>query len=176
MAQLGYVVGPKVRNAALLRFFETWKFKHPNPNDFKRIMELESGMELDWYFQYFQNSTAQIDYRIAEVRGGGNSTTVVLERVGRMPMPQDVLVTYTDGTTELYHIPLVMMRAAKPGEHTVLSDWGWVHTTYDLELNRAPSEVASVFIDPTAMCADVNRSNNLYEAPADPFMWRPAGE
>jgi aminopeptidase N len=36
-------------DAGMLKFYDTWKFKHPNVNDFIRVMEKESGLELDWY-------------------------------------------------------------------------------------------------------------------------------
>lgn len=176
LAQLGYVMGNDTRDQALKVFFETWKFQHPNPNDFKRIMEIESGLELDWYFQYFQHSTKQIDYRIAEIRGDASNVSIVLERVGQMPMPQDVLVTFNDGTTTLYHIPLVMMRGEKQGENlTVLPDWPWVEFRYEINFDRPATEIESVFIDPQAQMADVDRANNLYIADENtPFLWRPA--
>ena len=62
LAQLGYVIGNEVRDRALKNYFELWKFKHPTSSDFKRVMERESGIELDWYFEYFENSTHTIDY------------------------------------------------------------------------------------------------------------------
>ena len=49
MAQLGYIIGQENLQAGLLKYFDTWKFKHPNSNDFIRIMEKQSGLELDWH-------------------------------------------------------------------------------------------------------------------------------
>jgi hypothetical protein len=37
------------------------------------------------------------------VTENGEQTTVVLERISRMPMPIDLLVEYTDGTMEVLH-------------------------------------------------------------------------
>lgn len=176
LAQLAHVIGRENRDAGLKAFYEQWKFKHPNPNDFKRAMELQSGLELDWYFQYFQHSTKQIDYRIAEVRGDASSTAIVLERVGEMPMPQDVLVEYKDGSTQRFYIPLVMMRGEKPVEPgtVVLDDWSWVVSRYEITLNRAAGDIEKVVIDPDATMAEVDRSNNLFLADdAAPFLWRP---
>jgi hypothetical protein len=42
-----------------------------------------------------------IDYGIKAVTENGDQTTVSLE-VGRMPMPIDLLVEYTDGTMETF--------------------------------------------------------------------------
>ena len=44
--QLGYVVGDNVLKKGLKKYINDWKFKHPDPTDFKRIMENISGLEL----------------------------------------------------------------------------------------------------------------------------------
>ncbi|MEL6867898.1 MAG: M1 family metallopeptidase, partial [Bacteroidota bacterium] len=54
--QLEYVIGKKAFNQGLLDYFETWKYKHPNSNDFIRVMEKASGMELDCYREYCINT------------------------------------------------------------------------------------------------------------------------
>jgi hypothetical protein len=47
------------------------------------------------------------------VTKNGEQTTVVLERIGRMPMPIDLLVEYNDGTMESFYVPLRMMSYEK---------------------------------------------------------------
>lgn len=37
-------------NKAMQEYFETWKFKHPYPNDFKQVMEKNTGQTLDSVF------------------------------------------------------------------------------------------------------------------------------
>ena len=32
------------------RYYDTWKFKHPQPSDFKQVMEEVSGKNLDTFF------------------------------------------------------------------------------------------------------------------------------
>ena len=39
---------------------------------------------------------------------------VVLERKGRIPMPIDLIVEYTDGSKEYIYIPNTLMRWEKP--------------------------------------------------------------
>ena len=73
-------------------------------------METASGLELDWYFQYFINTTHTIDYAISSVYEGEESAVIALERIGSMPMPQNITVTFADGSTQYFHAPLVMMR------------------------------------------------------------------
>lgn len=170
MSQMGYVIGEEARDRGLLEYFDRWKFKHPNPNDVLRVMEDVSGLELDWYNEYFVYTTKQIDYGIKGVVGEGQKTKVNLERVNKMPMPMDVVVTYTDGTKEVHYMALRMMRGEKPAEtddkRVVHEDWPWTHPTYELTVDRPIAEIASIVIDPSGRMADVNRDNNKWEATA----------
>ena len=168
LAQLGYVIGDDVRDRGMLRYWNTWKFKHPNVNDLIRVMEKESGLELDWYKEYFVNSTKTIDYGVKEVKASEEGTSITLERVGAMPMPVDVVITYKDGTKELVYLPLEIMRGEKKAElnapSIVLSqDWPWTHPLYTISLKRALNTIKSVEIDPSKRMADVQLENNKVE-------------
>src|SRR5690606_22446979 len=48
--QLGYIIGEENLKTTFKRFYELWRFKHPTPNDFKRVAEEVSGINLKWYF------------------------------------------------------------------------------------------------------------------------------
>ncbi|MEK6476464.1 M1 family metallopeptidase [Catalinimonas sp. 4WD22] len=166
LAQLSYIIGDEVFERGMKRYFEEWKFKHPNPTNLKRIMEKESSIELDWYFEYFVNTTHTIDYGVKSVEDRGATTHVTLERVDKMPMPLDVLVTYEGGEQELFYIPLRIMRGEKENdtdyERTVLKDWPWVFPTYLLQIPRPLDEISQIQIDPSYRMADIDRSNNTY--------------
>jgi len=168
MSQMGYVIGEEARDRGLLEYFNRWKFKHPNPNDVLRVMEDVSGLELDWYNEYFVFTTKQVDYGIKDVVGEDQKTKVTLERVKKMPMPMDVVVTYTDGTKEVHYMALRMMRGEKPAEtndkRIVHEDWPWTHPSYELTVDRPISEIASIVIDPSGRMADTDRKNNSWEA------------
>lgn len=162
LAQLKYILGEETFKRALLRYYNTWKFKHPNANDFIRVMEKESGLELDWYKEYFVFSTKSIDYAVGSIDIEDGKSTITLERIGLMPMPLDVLVTYEDGSKTLVNIPLRIMRGAKQetfedGTYITAEDWAWTHPEYKLELDGV---VTSVQIDPFRGMADVNEENN----------------
>jgi hypothetical protein len=169
--QLGYIIGKENLAKGMLKYFDTWKFKHPNALDFLRVMEKISGLELDWYNEYFVNTIHTIDYGVKNIAISDNSTFVTLERIGRMPMPLDVEVTYKDGTKELFYIPLDLMRGEKPQENdmkrTVKEDWPWTYPTYKLEIPRVASEIQKIEIDPSQRMADVKRQNNVYPISED---------
>lgn len=165
--QLRYIVGDEVFDRGMKRYFNTWKFKHPDGRDFLRVMERESGMVLDWYYQYFIETTRHIDYAVTGVVGSGSSTWVTLERKDLMPMPVEVMVTYSDGSRELFYLPLRIMRGEKPHNtevpRTVKPDWPWTNPVYTLKIDRPADSIRTVEIDPTRRTADINRENNLID-------------
>lgn len=162
--QLSYIIGDEAFRKGMLTYHDEWKLKHPTALDFINVMEKESGMILDWYYEYFIQTTKTIDYGIKAVAGSGSRTKVQLERADLMPMPMDVYVEYTDGSTEIFYIPLRIMRGEKPAENemkrTVLEDWPWVNPTYTFSIDRPASEIKSVTIDPTNRLADLNSDND----------------
>ena len=169
LEQLGYIIGAEARDRGMLRYWDTWQFKHPNVNDFIRVMEKESGLELDWYKEYWVNSTKTIDYGIKAVeKSTNNSTKITLEKTGLMPMPIDMVVTYQDGSKETVYLPLVIQRGEKPLEagmpsRALTQRWSWTHPTTEVVLDKAKSSIKSIEIDPSGRMADVNRENNRLE-------------
>ncbi|WP_439559097.1 M1 family metallopeptidase [Dyadobacter sp.] len=164
--QLGYIIGKDKLASGMKRYFNEWKFKHPNPTDLKRIMEKESGLELDWYVEDFVGTTKTIDYSIKEVVPNAGRTDIVIERIGQMPMPLDIVVSYKDGTQENFYIPLEIMRGEKDeklyAKTTLLPDWGWTYPEYSFSINRNPTDISLIVIDPSMRMADINPDNNIY--------------
>ncbi|TRX23812.1 M1 family metallopeptidase [Flavobacterium franklandianum] len=172
LTQLEYVIGKENVSKTLKKYFQDFKFKHPTPNDIKRTAERISGANLDWYLTDWTQTTNTIDYGIKEVKENGNSSKITLERIGRMPMPIDLLVEYTDGTKESFYIPLRMMSFEKENpsrsvgtaiKRTVLSDWAWANQTYDFSISKNKNTIKKVTIDPSRLMADVKQADNSYE-------------
>lgn len=167
--QLGYIVGEKNLNKIIKKYFTLWKFKHPTSNDFIRIAEKISNMELNWYMDYFINTTKTIDYAVISLELKESKTQITLENRGGMPMPQEVMIHLKDGTQHFYYIPLVMMRGEK--DHTfshhkvkTLPDWSWTHKTYRFEVPFAKKDIERITLDPDQKMADINPNNNLLKA------------
>lgn len=178
LEQLSYVVSDSVFDKALHRYFNQWKFKHPGPDDFKRVVEKTSGMELDWYFRFWLHSTDEIDYSVDEVKQRGDSLAVTLRRKGDATMPIDLQVTYNDGSKTLHNIPLGIERGRKPvegqyGKRVNEPDWAWTYPTYTLNIPKRGG-VKSMVIDPSNRLADVNRLNNYRDFPLDLHPLQPA--
>ncbi len=168
LAQLGYVIGQDKLMEALRKYYDDFKFKHPTPNDIKRSAEKVSGIELDWYLTDWTQTTNTIDYGVKSVEEMDGKTQVTLERIGLMPMPQDILVVYEDGSQETFYAPLRMMRGEKENPYaslsrTILPDWPWAYPTYDFTIDKPMSEVKAIVLDPSELMADINRDNNIYQ-------------
>lgn len=169
LSQLGYIIGQDKLMETLRKYYQDFKFKHPTPNDIKRTAEKVSGMELDWYLTDWTQTTNTIDYGIKAVEADGQKTKVSLERIGLMPMPIDILVLYNDGTQETFYAPLRMMYGEKENPYpnlkrTVLQDWPWANTSYDLILDKELNNVKAIVLDPSQLMADVNEENNVWQA------------
>ncbi len=166
LSQLVYIIGKENLMQTLKRYFNDFKFKHPTPNDIKRSAERVSGANLDWYLTDWTKTTNTIDYGIKSVLEEGNYTKINLERIGRMPMPIDIGVEYSDGTKEIFYIPLRMMCFEKPNatpeiKRTTLTDWTWGNPNYSFVINK--SKIKKITIDPSNLMADVKKENNIYE-------------
>ena len=110
----------------------------------------------------------QAHYGIKDVADNAGKTTVTLERIGRMPMPIDLTVEYTDGTSESFYIPLRMMNYIKPNpnpnvKRTVLDDWAWAMSNYSFTIDKNKTAIKKITIDPSGLMADVKAANNVYE-------------
>lgn len=165
--QLQYIMGKEAFFKGMMAYYNTWKFKHPNPTDFKRIMEKANGLELDWFFEHWVGTINTIDYGIKSVTPEGAKTHVTLERIGNMPMPVEVLVIYNDGRRVLYYMPLRIMRGEKPKDYPdvewkQMEDWPWVYPEYRLTLDSSIDNIKVIQIDPAYRVADVVMENNDY--------------
>lgn len=167
MAQLGYVVGDKTLDKILLAYYQQWRFRHPEPNDFIRVAEKVSGMQLQWYKEYMIYTNKTIDYAIDSLWSNGSGTNIRINKIGRMPMPVDVTVTFKDGSREQHYVPLNLMFGQKMAEDTlkrkVYEPWRWTDVNYVLTTDRRITDIVKVEIDPSLRLADVDRKNNVLE-------------
>lgn len=153
LSQLGYIIGKENLDKTIHKYYDEFKFKHPVPNDIKRTAEKVSGIQLEWYLNYWAGTTKVIDYAVTSI----DDQKVVLERKGSMPMPIDLTITYDDGSTADFNIPLRMMYGHKPTDAKVLDSWSWVSPSYTFSTDK---KVRAVQIDPKGLMADINRENN----------------
>jgi hypothetical protein len=164
LSQLGYIIGEKKRNALLLEYYKNWRFRHPRPSDFIRLAEKVSGMQLDWYQEYWVNGTKTIDYALDSLWEDNGNSYIRIKRNNEMPMPIDLQLSFKDSTKENHYIPMYLMFGEKPVEdtlpRTVHAAWKWTDPVYTFSFKRRLTDLITVEIDPTQRMADVNRRNN----------------
>ena len=168
MEQLGYIMGAPARDKLLLEYYKKWAFKHPNSADFIRLAENVSGLQLDWYKEYWCNTTKTIDYAIDSLWEEGGESKIRLRRIGQMPMSIDLQLSFKDGSTSMHNIPLNLMYGAKKTEDSkqtfeVHEAWRWTHPTYIVSFKQKLSTLTRAEIDPSKRMADVDQRNNLLE-------------
>lgn len=168
MEQLGYITGAATRDKILLEYYKQWAFKHPNSADFIRVAENVSGLQLDWYKEYWCNTTKTIDYAIDSLWEEGGMSNIRIRRIGQMPMPVDLQITFKDGRTALHTVPLNIMFGAKKAESSnqlfeVHEEWKWTHPTYVVSFKGRLLDITRVEIDPGKRMADIDQRNNVLE-------------
>ena len=168
LGQLGYIIGQDKLFKTLQTYYDEWKFKHPLPNDLRVIAERVSGIQLQWYLTDWTQTTNRIDYAIEAVNATEKGTEIHLERKELMPMPQEVLIQFKDGSMDLHYIPMSLMRGEKENTYdlpwTQEKDWTWANPKYSFTIDQPKENIEAIVLDPSNLMADIDKSNNYYVA------------
>ncbi len=163
LKNLEYVLGRALFDKSMQYYFNTWKFCHPYPEDFRNAIIHYSGVDLNWFFDQWLETTKVIDYKIGKIKKRKNSIyEITFERLGGMQMPIDFVVINNDDSASHYHIPNTWFE--KPTSATTLPRWiGWgpkVKPVYTATV-QVSGGLKNVVIDPSYRLADVDMSNNM---------------
>jgi len=164
LAQLGYIIGEENLDKTLKRYYEEFKFKHPTPNDFKRVAEKVSDLELEWYLNDWTRTAHKIDYGL-DVSSLETDRLVKVKRKARMPMPIEIEISFSDGSKTLYYIPTDLMHGSKKfnSKNVYYMDaWTWVSPEYEFVV-EGDKKITKVEIDPSKRLADFNQIDNSIE-------------
>lgn len=169
LSQLGYIIGEQALHSSLLKLYTDWQFKHPEGEDFIRIAEKKSGLQLDWYYRYMIYSNDLPDYAIDSVSSENGKTHILLKRKGLMPMPVDIVIEMKSGKKQYYTIPLDLMLGSKKQDlpkhdFTSLNAWAWVNPNYIWSIETSLSDIKSIQIDPSGRMVDLNEADNTWTA------------
>jgi hypothetical protein len=156
------VVGPEAFGRALRAFFERWRFRHPEPDDFFNTVEDVAGRNLDWFWEEWFRQTWTLDLALQDVRQvkgpGGWSAQIRLANLGRASMPATVRLELADGSSRDVRVPE--------------SVWSGVEE-YTVVVDSLPAPVRSTLVDPGLMLPDVNRMNDHWPGKRVTTDWRP---
>lgn len=151
---LGYLyvrdmLGDELFTKALHYYISQWHGKHPMPYDFFNCMNTASGQNLNWFWKSWFFDRGVPDLAITKViTTQKNLYTVVITNMGTKPIPIDLTLYYSDGTSQLVHQSAL---AWKGGNKTFTI----THFTHK-KLKRL--ELGSTY-DP-----DINKTDNIWPA------------
>jgi aminopeptidase N len=145
------VLGEERFGEALREFMRRWHHKHPTPTDFFNTFEDVLGEDLSWYWNPWFFEFGYPDLAVAGVEIGPDSRRVVIERLGRVPTPLQLTVTFDDDSTlRVYESARIWADGRR--RHTVPLPAG--------------KQVAAVQLG-DRIIPDVDRTNNQYGEPGD---------
>lgn len=159
---LQYVLGDSLFLAAMQHYVEQWKMAHPYFGDFRKSIIQFTGVDLNWFFDQWLETTKTMDYRIGRIKKirGTDSFAIHIKRKGSMQSPIDFTVTTKDGKQQDYHIPNTWF--TKQTEAIVLPRWiGWgkLQQNYIARVH-VPHGIQKVSIDTSNRLADINMLDN----------------
>lgn len=162
LKNMEYVLGRALFDKAMQHYFNQWKFCHPYPEDFRNSIIQFTGVDLNWFFDQWLETSKTIDYKIGRIKRHKNDVyEITFKRKGSMQMPIDFVVIDKNDSARHYYIPNTWF--VKPTGANVLPRWiGWgpkLKTTYTATVNIGTG-IKNVVIDPSYRLADVDMTNN----------------
>ena len=145
-------------------YAQKWMFKQPKPADFFRSMEDGAGEHLAWFWRGWFYTTHPNDQALEAV-----STQAAMDLVGNtdqgqyyhriqvrneggLVMPVELEVTYADGTSQRFDLPVDVWRS-----NEIVFTKGFF----------SGKQISRVVLDPDEAFADIDRSDNVWVAPGN---------
>lgn len=85
-------LGEEKFDECMRTYYDTWKFKHPYPEDLRAIFEKITGKDLSWCFGDLINTTNFVDYKLVRAKTNKNGSKAVVKNVGQVNGPIEVNV------------------------------------------------------------------------------------
>ncbi len=162
-SMLGGIVGDDAMNAALKKYLETWKFKHPSPWDFTFFMNKELGRDLNWFWYYWLFTTEAVNGSIKNVIAQADKTQVIVHQAGEMPSPVVLKVEFADGSDKIKAMPNAKMIDDK----TAIVRWSedvWFTGDRDFQatLDFGKRPITKITLDPFGRFPDADAKDNVW--------------
>lgn len=101
------LVGDDIFFAGVQRFYTEWRFRKAGTDDFRAAMEAVAGRDLAPFFEAWIYRTAIPVLRFSYETGPSSAVLRFEHRADVIPVPVTVTVTYTDGLTEEFVVPVL---------------------------------------------------------------------
>jgi hypothetical protein len=147
------IIGPERFDPAFRKFIRDWAYKHPQPSDFFRAMDSESGEDLSWFWRgwFFNNWALDLALDgVTYVDGDpAKGAAIAVSNRGQLVLPATMRITFKDGTTRDVMIPAET----------------WIQSASHAFAVDSGQPIASVTIDPERTIPERDRSHATWSAP-----------
>lgn len=135
-------LGTALFDSITKKYFDVWKFKHPQPAYVRQVFENMSGKNLSWFFDDMIGTTKKLDYAVAKGKPNGTGTHLfTLVNKGSIAAP--LIVTLLDKDTVVNRYVLEGFTGKRQLETTTLG-------------------ADRLQIDPELVMPEINRKNNTF--------------
>ncbi len=80
-------MGEERFEAAMKAFYQTWKFKHPDPEDFRAVFQQHTDRPIDWFFDAALQHDQMFDFRISGVEHTEEGLVVTVQNKTQHELP-----------------------------------------------------------------------------------------
>ncbi|MES2279258.1 MAG: M1 family metallopeptidase [Bacteroidota bacterium] len=140
------MLGDELFTKALHYYIANWHGKHPGPFDFFNCMNTGAGRNMNWFWKRWFFDGGVPDLAISKVSNTGNKYEVLIKSIGTKPVPVDLNIEYTDGSTKTIHRDI--------------SCWEKGNTSVTLSFEAAKN-IKQLNLGST-YTPDVDKANNIY--------------
>ncbi|MFZ4261305.1 M1 family metallopeptidase [Sphingobacterium sp. HJSM2_6] len=144
------VLGAERFDAAFRKYVDYWAYKHPTPHDFFRVIENETGENLNWFWRSWIINNWALDQAIDDVSyvelDPAKGAIISLSNLQKMPMPVVIEATTASGKKIRHKLPVEVWERN--------STWKFVL--------KSTEKLTNVIIDPDQVYPDINPENNVW--------------
>ncbi len=141
------ILGEDLFKKALHEYMNRWNGKHPLPWDFFFTFNDVVKEDLSWFWNPWYFERGFPDLGIKSVKSKNRITEIVVEKIGTVPVPIDLIVTYGDKTTE--------------NIHKSASSWKTGNKEVKIDLKNE-KEIQKVELN-SKLVPDADEKNNVFE-------------
>ncbi|GGH19652.1 M1 family metallopeptidase [Sphingobacterium alkalisoli] len=144
------IIGKPRFDAAFKKYIEVWAYKHPTPDDFFRLIENETGENLNWFWKGFFQYNWQMDQTISDVRyvesDPSKGAIVSVDNLGKLPMPVEIEATTESGKKITVKLPVEIWERNRRWTFKIAST----------------EKLTILKLDPRNVFPDINPENNTW--------------
>jgi aminopeptidase N len=137
-------MGDETFKKALKEFIHRWKGKHPTPFDLFFTFDDVAGEDHAWFWKPWFFDFGYPDLAIEQSSIKGKAGSVVIRKIGHLPIPIHLKVTLEGNKQKILHLPVSVWRAG--------------NDTYEMKL-KFDEDIRSVRLGDVEI-PDVNAGNN----------------